>query len=480
MPLSHLMELQTFRPPSFAGTMMFLVRNQVQQWKNHCRFSVNTMLSGHRFYKHLLSGRKCVSKNTKTSVSCSYSTEQNDTLPSIKQLSDARVIYAVAAALGHNKESHPESSARVPAIVKALEKMELTPKVLKGIIPVPVLFLCHLFSVANHSLTSMPITKHDKFRGSDILELQNFNLASVDDIASVHAKAYAMDQASEQGLILIEGSGPTYATSTGSVPFSSIMHLSIVTFHESLVAAGAGLALVDSVVAASKNQLDPPTAFALIRPPGHHAIPKGPMGFCVFGNVAIAARHAQRVHGLKRVFIIDFDVHHGNGTNDAFLDDPDIFFLSTHQDGSYPGTGKFDEIGIGSGEGATLNLPLPGGSGDTAMRTVFDEVIVPCAQRYDGHVLDPLANLQFTTGTYYMLASNIKQLAKDLCGGRCVFFLEGGYNLDSLSYSVADSFRAFLGEPSLAAEFDDPAILYEEPSTRVKQAIQRVKHIHSL
>ncbi|KAH1030156.1 hypothetical protein J1N35_046019, partial [Gossypium stocksii] len=300
------------------------------------------------------------------------------------------------------------------------------------------------------------------FRGSDILELQNFNLASVDDIASVHAKAYvsglekAMDQASEEGLILIEGSGPTYATST--------------TFHESLVAAGAGLALVDSVVAASKNQLDPPTAFALIRPPGHHAIPKGPMGFCVFGNVAIAARHAQRVHGLKGSLLL---------------------ILMFTMDGSYPGTGKFDEIGIGAGEGATLNLPLPGGSGDTAIRTVFDEVIVPCAQRfkpeiilvsagYDGHVLDPLASLQFTTGTYYMLASNIKQLAKDLCGGRCVFFLEGGYNLDSLSYSVADSFRAFLGEPSLAAEFDDPAILYEEPSTRVKQAIQRVKHIHSL
>ncbi|PPD70068.1 hypothetical protein GOBAR_DD33054 [Gossypium barbadense] len=463
--------------------MVFLVRNQVQQRKNHCRFSANTMLSEHRFYKHLLSGRKCVSKNTKTSVSCSYSTEQNDTLPSINQLSDARVIYAVAAALGHNKESHPESSARVPAIVKALEKMELTPK------------LCHEIttpeSVSQIDVQGNRTVLSTKFRGSDILELQNFNLASVDDIASVHAKAYvsglekAMDQASEKGLILIEGSGPTYATST--------------TFHESLVAAGAGLALVDSVVAASKNQLDPPTAFALIRPPGHHAIPKGPMGFCVFGNVAIAARHAQRVHGLKRVFIIDFDVHHGNGTNDAFLDDPDIFFLSTHQDGSYPGTGKFDEIGIGAGEGATLNLPLPGGSGDTAMRAVFDEVIVPCAQRFKPDIILVSAGyalnhsrmfgfglifvqpvLQFTTGTYYMLASNIKQLAKDLCGGRCVFFLEGGYNLDSLSYSVADSFRAFLGEPSLAAEFDDPAILYEEPSTRVKQAIQRVKHIHSL
>ncbi|GMP26389.1 hypothetical protein CsSME_00002846 [Camellia sinensis var. sinensis] len=321
------------------------------------------------------------------------------------------------------------------------------------------------------------------FRGSEMIELQNFRPASVDDVASVHARAYlsglekAMDQASEQGIIFIDGSGPTYATST--------------TFQESLIAAGAGISLVDSVVAASKIRQDPPTGFALIRPPGHHAVPKGPMGFCVFGNVAIAARYAQRVHGLKRVFIIDFDVHHGNGTNDAFYDDPDIFFLSTHQDGSYPGTGKIDEVGDGNGEGTTLNLPLPGGSGDIAMRTVFDEVILPCAQRfqpdiilvsagYDGHVLDPLASLQFTTGTYYMLASNIKQLAKDICGGRCIFFLEGGYNLDSLSYSVGDSFRALLGERSLAFEFDNPSILYEEPSTKVKQAIQRVKYIHSL
>lgn len=124
------------------------------------------------------------------------------------------------------------------------------------------------------------------------------------------------------------------------------------------------------------------------------------------------------------------------------------------------------------------------------MRTVFDEVIVPCAQRfkpdiilvsagYDAHLLDPLASLQFTTGTYYMLASNIKQLAKDLCGGRCVFFLEGGYNLSSLSNSVAESFRAFLGERSLAAELDDPSYLHEEPLKKVKQIIEKVKHIHS-
>ncbi|KAF8018988.1 hypothetical protein BT93_H3769 [Corymbia citriodora subsp. variegata] len=362
--------------------------------------------------------RRCCSLGFGGPVRCSSETEKNP------QLAAARVIYGVAPAMGHNQ-----------------------------------------------------------VRSDDIVELPTVKPASVDDLLHVHTRAYvsglekAMDKASEKGIIFIEGSGPTYATAT--------------TFQESLVAAGVGMALVDSVVDASRITQNPPTAFALIRPPGHHAIPKGPMGFCVFGNIAIAARYAQRVHGLKRVFIIDFDVHHGNGTNDAFYDDPDIFFLSTHQDGSYPGTGKIDEIGVANGEGTTLNLPLPGGSGDVAMRTVFDEVIAPCAQRfkpdiilvsagYDAHVLDPLASLQFTTGTYYALASNIKQLAKELCGGRCVFFLEGGYNLQSLSYSVADSFRAFLGEPSLASKFDDPAILYEEPLAKVKQAIQKAKHLHSL
>ncbi|XP_057975542.1 histone deacetylase 14, chloroplastic isoform X2 [Malania oleifera] len=438
---------QTMSFPSSTGNV--LTTNCLCNWSNQSKFGLSTKLVEKNFFpKHLGSGKTDGTKSVDAFISCSYSAEKDPCGPSNRKLTEASVIYCVAPAMGHNQESHPESNFRVPAIVSALEKMELT----------------------------------SKFRGSRIIE-QKFRPATVDDIASVHASAYvsglkkAVDQTSQNGIIFIDGSGPTYATST--------------TFQDSLIAAGAGISLVDSVVAASKSSRDPPTGFALIRPPGHHAIPKGPMGFCVFGNVAIAARYAQRHHGLKRVFIIDFDVHHGNGTNDAFYDDPDIFFLSTHQDGSYPGTGKIDEVGYGNGEGATLNLPLPGGSGDTAMRIVFDEVIAPCAQRfkpniilvsagYDAHVLDPLASLQFTTGTYYMLASNIKRLAKDLCGGRCVFFLEGGYNLKSLSYSVADSFRAFLGEKSLASKFDDPAILYEEPSSKLKQAVQRVKHIHSL
>ncbi|KAK8449958.1 hypothetical protein SEVIR_7G292100v4 [Setaria viridis] len=340
-------------------------------------------------------------------------------------LLDARILYCTSPALGHNKEAHPESNKRVPAIVDALEKLELSPK----------------------------------HRGSQVLEIQNFNPASLDDVARVHSKSYI----------------------TGLEK----------TFQESLLSAGAGITLVDSVVAASKLGPNPPLGFALVRPPGHHAVPRGPMGFCVFGNIAVAARYAQHQYGLKRVMIIDFDVHHGNGTSDAFYDDPDIFFLSTHQLGSYPGTGKIDEVGQGDGEGTTLNLPLPGGAGDYAMRCAFDEAIAPSAQRfkpdiilvsagYDAHALDPLAGLQFTTGTFYMLASSIKQLAKELCGGRCIFFLEGGYNLQTLSSSVANTFRAFLDEPSLAAQLDDPAMLYEEPTRKIKEAIAKAKGIHSL
>ncbi|XP_015057682.1 histone deacetylase 14 isoform X2 [Solanum pennellii] len=446
--LANFTAMTASRPavPSIQCNLLFYDRHHVYSHKKYSKNGITIKYTD--LPKHIRPEKGYSSSSVRGTIYCSNHKERNVGLPSDHIAVGAKVIYAAAPAMGHNQESHPECNSRVPAILTALEKMNLT----------------------------------SKFRGSDVVEVQNFRPATTDDIGSVHVGPYisglekAMDQALEKGLIFIDGSGPTYATST--------------TFQESLLAAGAGISLVDSVVAASRVSKDPPVAFALIRPPGHHAVPKGAMGFCVFGNIAIAARYAQRMHGLKRVFIIDFDVHHGNGTNDAFYEDPDIFFLSTHQAGSYPGTGKIDQIGCGSGEGSTLNLPLPGGSGDTAMRTVFDEVIVPCAQRfkpdiilvsagYDAHLLDPLASLQFTTGTYYMLASSIKQLAKDLCGGRCVFFLEGGYNLSSLSNSVAESFRAFLGDRSLASVLDDPSYLHEEPLKKVKQIIEKVKHIHS-
>ncbi|PWA49596.1 histone deacetylase 14 [Artemisia annua] len=387
---------------------------------------------------------------SRTKCSIASSMILNETYAS----SGAKVIYSVASGLGHHWEPHRECRRRVTCILDCLEVANLTPKL----------------------------------QGSEIIQLDNIRTATMEDITSVHSRSYVSNlekimeelDASGEGILPFDSIGSTYVTTK--------------TLQSSFVAAGAGLSVVDSVVAASKVSENPPIGFALIRPPGNHASPykKVPMGSCVFNNIAIAARYTQRVHGLKRVFIIDTDVHHGNGTNDAFHDDPDVFFLSVHQDGLYPhNTGKVDDLGHGNGEGATLNLALPKLTGDVAMRNVFDEVIVPAAQKfkpdiilvsagYDGHVLDPHGRFQLTTGGYYTLTSNIKQLAKDVCGGRCVFFLEGGSNLTTLANSVVESFRAFVGEPSAPPDFKYNFFLVEEPSLKVKEVIQKIKHLHSL
>ncbi len=158
----------------------------------------------------------------------------------------------------------------------------------------------------------------------------------------------------------------------------------------SRAAAALAQALVDAVVLESRRREAAggaggalaPAAFALCRPPGHHALPATAMGFCLFSTAALAARHAQEAHGLRRVLIFDFDVHHGNGTADTFAADADVFYISTHQAGSYPGTGGVAEVGSGAGEGATLNVPLPGGAGDAAARAALEEVVAPAAERF--------------------------------------------------------------------------------------------------
>lgn len=249
-----------------------------------------------------------------------------------------------------------------------------------------------------------------------------------------------------------------------------------------LLAAGGVLVAVDAVL---RGEAD--NALAAVRPPGHHATPSQGMGFCLLNNVAIAARHAQRAHGLERVVIVDYDVHHGNGTQDILYDDPAALYISTHQSPLYPGTGAVGETGQGAGTGHTLNIPLPPGVGDAGYRRVFDEVVLPAIRRYvpelilvsvgfDAHWNDPLANMQLTLHGYDGLARSLLAAAGELCAGRIVFVSEGGYNLQVLSHGWANIARAALGDPAVVDPIG-PAPRREPP---VDALMSRVQQIHKL
>lgn len=196
-------------------------------------------------------------------------------------------------------------------------------------------------------------------------------------------------------------------------------------------------------------------AFCAVRPPGHHAEPLRSMGFCLFSNVAIAARWLQANTEAERVCIIDWDVHHGNGTQAVFWEDPSVLYISMHQHPLYPGTGLAEETGEGEGEGFTLNNPLPAGSNDDDYRRVFEGKVVPAVRKFqpdfllisagfDAHTSDPLASMNVTEVGFKMMTECVKNLASDLCENRLVSVLEGGYNLESLSASVYEHIESLL------------------------------------
>ncbi len=220
-----------------------------------------------------------------------------------------------------------------------------------------------------------------------------------------------------------------------------------------LRAAGGCLQAVDAIL---NDKLG--SGFCLVRPPGHHATPDRPMGFCLFNNVGIAARHAQERRGLERVAIVDLDVHHGNGTQDTFYADPSVLYFSTHQFPLYPGTGSWRETGEGEGRGYTVNLPLPPGSGDSQYRQVFQEVLLPILHRFrpqlilvsagfDVHFSDPLASMRLSCAGYRELALILREVAEEMCEGRLMFVLEGGYEGEALAWSVRTCLDALLGNP---------------------------------
>jgi acetoin utilization deacetylase AcuC-like enzyme len=331
--------------------------------------------------------------------------------------------------LKHDTGQHVEVAARLEAIISHLEKTGLTSQ-LTLIEPRP---------------------------------------ATVDEISLVHRRDYIkeIEETARRGGGWLD---PDTVMSAGS-------------YEAALYAAGG---LIRAVEAVMGGEVD--SAFALVRPPGHHATAGQAKGFCLFNNIAIAAKYALTEYKLERLLIIDFDVHHGNGTQEAFYDNPQVMYISTHQYPFYPGTGSIEETGSGAAEGTNINIPLPAGCGDAEYLKVFEQIITPAAQRfnpqlilasagYDGHRADPLAMMELTVAGFGQMTGVIKGLADELCGGHLAFTLEGGYDLNALAASVKATFDTLLGN-----SVEDP--LGQPPHSSGKADIDRllgaVKEIHKL
>jgi acetoin utilization deacetylase AcuC-like enzyme len=255
------------------------------------------------------------------------------------------------------------------------------------------------------------------------------------------------------------------------------------SYEAALYAAGGLLEAAEAVIKGEVNN-----AFALVRPPGHHAISDRAMGFCIFNNVAIAAKFALSKFSLNRVLIVDFDVHHGNGTQDAFYTDPRVLYFSTHQYHFYPGTGWMDETGSGEGDGATVNFPMTAGWGDEEYLRAFNEVLVPVAREFqpqlilvsagfDAHWADQLAMMRVSIKGFAQMVMILKELAAELCQGRLVFTLEGGYNLQVVASSIKAVFDVLLGNSGIDDPLGEAEVRKPEEFDEHIEAIKKIHHI---
>jgi acetoin utilization deacetylase AcuC-like enzyme len=330
--------------------------------------------------------------------------------------------------LKHNQHDHPENAHRLLAIMDYLQEQEILPR-----------------------LTEVPS-----------------RAATLEELSRCHHPIY-IEQIRE---VSLRGGGMLDAdTYTSRYSYEAATH-----------AAGGLLDLMGAVITGKLNN-----GFALVRPPGHHAITFHAMGFCLFNNIAIAARSATLDYGLERIAIVDFDVHHGNGTQAILDDDYHVMFVSSHQHPFYPGTGHTTEIGHGGAVGTKINLPLEAGVGNEGIQELYTQIVFPMLRRFqpelilvsagfDAHWQDPLASIGLTLEGYCWLTQKLVDLAAELCRGRIVFTLEGGYNLKVLAPGVGNVFRILLGE----TECDDPVGKSPWKEAKVSGLVAELKKIHHL
>lgn len=297
---------------------------------------------------------------------------------------------------GHTEIGHVERAERLNAILKAIQRSSL----------------------------------------KEILPIQTPRSATLAELALAHNPAYLqqLQRISEQGGGWIDAD--TYMTEA--------------SWEAAIYAAGAAIQSVEAVMSGAANN-----AFALVRPPGHHATRQRAMGFCLINNIAVAAYAALEQFGLERVAIVDFDVHHGNGTQDIFYDEPRVLFCSTHAAPYYPGTGALGEVGAGAAHGTTFNLPLPFSVGDRGYMQAFSSVLIPALRHwrpqmilvsagYDAHWSDPIGPMVLSVDGYTELTRQLYNLAAEICDGRLVMVLEGGYNLEALGACTVAALHVLL------------------------------------
>jgi len=263
-------------------------------------------------------------------------------------------------------------------------------------------------------------------------------MATLEELELIHTPSYIQMVASTAGRSFTMLDPDTYACSK--------------SYETAKLAVGGALVAVDKVLGGELRN-----AFALIRPPGHHAESNRAMGFCLFNNVAVAAGYALKTHKVKKALIIDWDLHHGNGTQHSFYERADVLYFSTHQFPYYPGTGFVNEFGSGAGKGFTVNVPLSPGPGDGEYAVIFEEILQPIAREYKPEIVfvsagfdiyyhDPLGGMQVTPEGFANLAKIVSEFAQETCQGKVVFALEGGYHLEGLRSSVKEVLRTLRGE----------------------------------